>query len=125
MDQFAQEMKERTMQFAVRVARFCRTLPETWEGRHVADQLFRCCTGQASNFSASCRGRTRREFAAKLGTVVEESDETVFWLTFINRAGISDCEELKNLMKEGRELLAIFAASAKTARTDPGLRLTF
>ena len=53
MNEFAVAMQERTMRFAVRLTRFCRTLPETWEGRHVRDQLFRAGTGVASNYHAT------------------------------------------------------------------------
>ncbi|HWW85242.1 MAG TPA: four helix bundle protein [Vicinamibacterales bacterium] len=108
-------LKERTMQFALRVARFCKTLPATWECGHVADQLFRSSTGQASNYFSSCRGRTHREFRAKLGIALEESDETLFWLTFISRSGMSTDKELDYLLGESRELIAIFTASLRTA----------
>jgi len=103
------------MRFAVQVTRFCRGLPETWEGRHVRDQLFRSGTGVASNYSATCRARSRREFISKLGVVVEESDESVFWLKFLKQAEISDTPDGTALLGEARELLAIFIQSAKTA----------
>jgi len=103
------------MLFAVRIASFCRSLTDTWEGRHVADQLFRSSTSLAANYTAACRGRSSREFIAKLGLVVEESDETVFWLTFAIKAGLARGSEASELSDEARELLAIFTASAKTA----------
>ncbi len=103
------------MRFAVRVMCFCRTLPETWEGRHVADQLFRSGTSVAANYHATCRARSHRDFISKIGIVVEESDESVFWLTFAGRSGMQESAEQKELLGEGRELLAIFIQSAKTA----------
>jgi len=108
------------MQFAIRVARFCRTLPNTWEGRHVRDQLFRSGTGVAANYHATCRSRSRREFISKMGIVVEESDESVFSLKFVKRAEISGATEGTELLHEARELLAIFTQSAKTASTNHG-----
>ena len=103
------------MRFALGVLRLCRTLPQDWEGRFIADQLFRSSARTSANYHASCRARSRRDFVAKLGLVVEESDEAVFWLTFIGRAGMNESAEQKDLLNEGRELLAIFVKSAKTA----------
>ena len=110
------------MQFAISVARFCRTLPDTWEGRHVRDQLFRAGTGVAANYRASCRARSHREFISKLGVVVEESDESVFWLKFLKRAEISDTRDQSGLLCEARELCAIFTQSAKTASANGAKR---
>ena len=115
MNQLAEGLKERTMRFAVLIAHFCRTLPHTWEGRHVSDQLFRSGTGVAANYHATCRARSRRNVISKMGVVVEESDESAFWLRFARRMGMADGPELGALLSEAEELLAIFAASAKTA----------
>jgi four helix bundle protein len=118
MNEQAAALQERTMRFAVRITRFCRTLPETWEGRHVRDQLFRAGTGTAANYHAACRARSRRDFISKVGVVVEESDESVFWLRFAKRAEIKDTPEGTELLNEARELLAIFTQSARTASTN-------
>jgi four helix bundle protein len=59
--------------------------------------------------------RSRRDFVNKLGMVIEESDESVFWLTFVGRSALNETSEQKDLLTEGRELLAIFIQSAKTA----------
>jgi four helix bundle protein len=111
----AEELKERTLHFAERVVHFCRTLPKNWEGRHVADQLFGSGTGVAANYHSACRARSRGDFISKLGIVVEESDESVFWLEFAKRVGLHDGPESIKLLNEAEELLAIFIASAKTA----------
>jgi four helix bundle protein len=115
MNQFADQLRERTMRFALRVLRFCRTQSQDWEGRFISDQLFRSSARTSANYHATCRARSRRDFVSKLGMVVEESDEAVFWLTFIGRAGMNESAEQKELLAEGRELLAIFVKSAKTA----------
>ncbi len=103
------------MRFALRVMRLCRSLPTDWESRFVADQLFRASARTSANYHAACRARSRRDFINKLGMVVEESDESVFWLMFVGRSGTNDTAEQKDLLGEGRELLAIFVQSAKTA----------
>jgi four helix bundle protein len=101
---------------------FCASaaiLPTDWEGRFIADQLFRSSARTSANYHATCRARSRRDFVSKLGTVVEESDEAVFWLTFIGRARINETDEQRELLNEGRELLAIFVKPAKTASGNP------
>ena len=82
---------------------------------HVADQLFRSSTSLAANYTAACRGRSTREFISKLGIVVEEADETLFWLNFAIQANLASGSEVAELSKEARELVAIFTSSVKTA----------
>jgi four helix bundle protein len=103
------------MRFALRVMRFCRPLAADWEGRFVAEQLFRAGARTSANYHAACRARSRRDFISKLGMVVEESDESVFWLLFVGRSGMNETAEQAELLAEARELLAIFVQSAKTA----------
>lgn len=103
------------MRYALSVMRFCKTLPDTWEGHFVADQLFRAGARTAANYRSTCRARSRKEFAAKMGTVVEESDESLFWLTFALRSGMRETLEQTDLLNEANELVAIFTSSAKTA----------
>ena len=114
-NEIAEQLKERTMRFALRVMRLCRSLPTEWEGRFIADQLLRASARTSANYHSACRARSRRDFINKLGMVVEESDESVFWLTFVGRSGINETTEQRELLAEGRELLAIFIRSAKTA----------
>jgi four helix bundle protein len=114
-NEIADQLKERTMRFALRVMRLCRTFSGDWEGRFVADQLFRASARTSANYHAACRARSHRDFVNKLGMVVEESDESVFWLTFVGRSGMNETTDQQDLAVEGRELLAIFIQSAKTA----------
>ena len=79
--------------------------------------MFRSCTSAAANYRAACRGRSHRDFTAKLGIAHEESDETQFWLIFIKRGEYSSGTELEYLLHESQELLAILTASVKTANS--------
>ena len=117
-NEIAEQLKERTLRFALRVMRLCRTLASDWEGRFVADQLFRASARTSANYHAACRARSRRDFINKLGMVIEESDESVFWLMFVGRSGMNETADQSELLGEGRELLAIFIQSAKTASTN-------
>lgn len=86
----AEELKKRTKQFAVRIVRLYRALRKTEEGRIVGRQLLRSGTSIAANYRAVCRSRSRPEFIAKIGIVVEEADETVFWLELLVETGTVD-----------------------------------
>ena len=103
------------MRFSLATAAFCRALSTSWEGRRIADQLFRAATSVGANHRAACRARSRREFIAKLGLVVEEADESLFWLEFTERAGLQQGPTLTRLQEEASELLRIFVASSRTA----------
>lgn len=107
------ELLDRTRQFALRVSRFCQTLPHTDEAREAARQLRRAANSVRSNYRASRKGRSRAEFEAKLGIVCEEADECVDWLEYIHDMRIAHDPEL---LQEARELAKIFTKALKTAR---------
>jgi four helix bundle protein len=76
----ADELKDRTKQFALRVLKLVAALPKTIEGRAIASRLVRRGTSVAANYRATCRARSKAEFIAKVGVVLEEADETLLWL---------------------------------------------
>ncbi len=110
------EMKERTKDFAKRVINLCRQLPDTREGRLIGNQIFRSGTSVGANYRASCMARSKAEFIAKLGIVLEEADETLFWLEILSETKVIKANLLESLMKEADELVAIFVVSLKTAK---------
>jgi four helix bundle protein len=91
-------------------------LSKSDEARILGKQLLRSATSVASNYRAACRSRSKPEFYAKICIVVEESDETLFWLELIVEAEIVPGEKANGLMKEAEELLFIFSASKKTTK---------
>ena len=111
-------LKARTKVFALRILRLYRSLP-TKEARILGRQLLRSSTSIGANYRAACRGRSRAEFAAKLGIVLEEADETVFWLELIQEGNIFPAEKLRDLVREANELVSIFVASVRTVKTLP------
>lgn len=114
---FRDQLQLRTYDFSIAVIKFCRTLPRSDEARELASQLRRASNGAASNYRASRRGRSRAEWLAKLGVVVEELDEADHWLAVLRDAGIA--QPPQNLISECKELLAITATSVTTARRNP------
>jgi four helix bundle protein len=79
----ADDLKKRTKQFALRVLKLVAALPQTVAGRAIGGQLARAGTSVGANYRAACRGRSRAEFIAKLGTVEEEADESAYWMEVI------------------------------------------
>ena len=108
------DLEERLVRFAGECIKFCNTLGNTFAENHLKGQLIRSSTSVAANYRAACKARTYKEFVAKLGTVVEEADETLFWLEIIIEKMWVDKSELEIIWKEGNELTAIFVSSLKT-----------
>jgi four helix bundle protein len=109
------DLKARTKRFAVRVFKLVDALPRTIQGRAVANQIIRSGSSVAANYRAACRARSRAEFIAKIGIVEEEADETLFWLELIVDTDLLDLKRIAPLLKEVDELVAIMAASRKSA----------
>jgi four helix bundle protein len=80
--------------------------------------LLRCGTAVAANYRAVCRARSKAEFISKISIVVEEADETVFWLELLGDTGLAPAAKLTLLLKEANELVAICAASLSTAKNN-------
>ena len=110
------ELKDRTKRFAVDAIRLSRELPPTLDGRRIGQQLLDSATSVAANYRASCRARSKAEFISKLGTVLEEADESLFWLELLIEANLVTRERVERLLQEADELTAIFTASVKTAK---------
>ena len=114
MDEMA--LKQRTKEFAHRCVKLSLALPKTLLGKHIAGQLIRCSTSVASNYRASCLAQSKASFIAKISIVLEETDESAFWLEFIIDESLIKRSLVSPLLKESEELTAIFVSSRKTAR---------
>jgi four helix bundle protein len=112
-----EELTERTKKFSHRCVKLAMALPETALGEHLRRQLIRCSTSMAANYRATCLSQSKASFTAKLSIVLEEADETAFWLEFIIDENLLKEKLVKPLLKEAEELTAIFACSRKTAST--------
>jgi four helix bundle protein len=112
----ATELKRRTKSFAIRIVNLFRSLPRSPDAQTLGKQLLRSGTSVAANYRAVCRARSQAEFISKMGIVVEEADETVFWLELLGDTGIVRPERTQNLLNEANELVAIFGASLRTSK---------
>ncbi len=112
----SEELKRRTKEFAHRCVKLSMALPETVLGRHIRGQLIRCATSVASNYRAVCIAQSKASFISKLSIVLEETDESHFWLEFIIDEKLLNKELVEPLLREADELTAIFVSSRKTSR---------
>lgn len=112
------DLKIRTKQFAHSCVKFAVSLPSTYLGKHIKGQLIRASTSVAANYRATCVAQSKPSFIAKISIVVEEADESLFWLEFIRDEGLIDSNngELEKLIRESNELVSIFISSRKTAQ---------
>ena len=112
------ELKDRTKQFALRILKLTAALPNSPEAKIVRNQLGRAGTSVGANYRASCRARSQAEFVAKIGNVIEEADESCFWMELIIEGRFMPAPKVEPLLAEANELTAIMTASRKTAQNN-------
>lgn len=116
MNEKTEQLRDRTKDFAIRIVRLFRALPRSGEAQVIGKQLLRCGTSVGANYRAACCARSRAEFTAKLGIVLEEADESAYWLELLIEIGSVKKERLEDLLREARELSALFTASQRTMK---------
>ncbi len=119
MRERGKELEQRTGTFASEVLRFGRTLPKAAPEQVLGRQLLKAGSAVGANYRAARRSRSKREFLARLGVVVEECDESVYWLELLTRDPACANLDVGVLLQEARELRAIFATSLRTAKLRP------
>lgn len=111
-----EELKERTKKFAHRCVKLALSLPDTYLGNHIKGQLIRCGTSVASNYRAACIAHSKPSFVAKLSIVIEEADESEFWMEFIIDEQLKPKHLVQPLKNEANELTSIFITSRKSVQ---------
>jgi four helix bundle protein len=109
------DLKRRTKRFSLDVIRVCEQLPQRPAARVIANQLLRSATSVGANYRSAFRSRSNAEFVAKIGIVLEEADESVYWIELLCESGLVSGPQIELLLQESEELVAIFAASKLTA----------
>ena len=112
----SESLKERTKRFALQVIRLCRAMPRSSDSLIITRQLLRSATSVGANYRAVCRARSTADFVSKLGIVLEEADETLFWLELLVDSGTAKADAAAPLLREANELVSIFVASLRTAK---------
>ena len=111
--EFIESLKARTKSLAVRIIKMYASVSKSDEGKIVGKQILRSATSVAANYRAACRARSQAEFFAKMSIVVEEADETLFWLEILEQSNLVSTDKLKDLKTEITALLSIFAKARK------------
>lgn len=112
--EFVNAIKARTKKFVLDSIKFYQSLPKSEEAKIIGRQFIRSASSVGANYRAACRSRSKAEFFAKLSIVVEEADETAFWIEILTESNITDSAEAQPLLKEANEILAIVAKARKT-----------
>lgn len=112
------ELKRRTKEFAHRCVKLALALPKNKLGSHISGQIIRCSTSVAANYRASCLAMSKASFVSKTSIVLEETDESAFWLEFVIDENLLPGEKVLPLFNEANELTAIFYSSRKTVQAN-------
>lgn len=111
-----EDLKIRTKKFALRVIKLVQSLPKNMVADVIGRQLLRSGTSVGANTRSAYRGRSKKEFVAKIGIVIEECDESLLWMELLVESKTVEAEKLSSLMKEADELVAIFVSISKKNR---------
>jgi len=112
----SEELKNRTKKFAHRCVKLALELPKRILGDHISKQIIRCSTSVAANYRAALLAQTKASFISKISIVVEEADETEFWLEFIMDEKLMQRKKVLPLFNEAHELSSIFISTRRTAQ---------
>ncbi len=110
------ELQQRTKTFHVGVIKLCSYFPKNAAGYETAKQLIRCAGSVGANYRAACRAKSRADFIYKIEIVLEEADESLYWLEVSKEAKLVEMQELETLTKEANELVSIFNVADITAK---------
>ena len=112
----AEELKNRTKEFAHRCVKLALALPKSALGNHIQRQLIRCATSVAANYRATLLSQTKAAFISKISIVIEDADEAEFWLEFIMDEKLMGSKRVSPLFNEAHELSSIFITTRRTAQ---------
>jgi four helix bundle protein len=115
-NQEPEDLRERTLEFGLRIVKMFGQLPKTDEARTIGRQVLRSGTSIGSNYREARRARSKPEFIAIAGICLKEADETSYWLEMLVRSDIVTEPKLKPLRDECDELIAIFVTIIKKAK---------
>ena len=112
---FAAAFRNRTKDLTLKTLVLFRSLKQSDETKLIGKQLMRCSSSVAANYRAACRARSRAEFFSKISIVVEEADETLFWLEILKESELVNLDEINPLIMEATEILCVVSKARKTA----------
>lgn len=111
------QLEKRTKQFHIDTIKLCLTLPRNVAGYEISKQLIRSSGSVGANYRASARAKSTPDFINKIQIIIEEADESSYWLEIIRETNLLDNDEVKRLIREANELTAIFTSTNKTLKS--------
>jgi len=117
------DLLERTKKFALAIIKFCEKLPKDDTSRVLGRQLLRSGTSVGANYRAAHRAKSKADFISKMGTVLEEADESGYWIELLTEAGTIIANSSAPLHGEPNELVAIAVSSINTTRRNSNLQV--
>src|SRR6266404_2944219 len=117
------DLLDRTKKFALSAIKFCESLPKDETSRILGRQLLRSGTSVGANYRAAHRAKSKADFISKMGTVLEEADQSGYWIELLSNAGKVDSVTSVALRQEADELVAIAVSSINTARRNSDLQV--
>jgi len=116
--EFIESIKNRTKTLAVDIIIYYNSMKKTDATFIVGKQLIRSVTSTAANYRAACLARSKKEFYSKISIVVEEADETLFWLEILNETKLARKQTLEPFIAESLEILKIVSKARKNTNFD-------
>ncbi len=116
-----QNLQIRTKQFALQIIKFCEGLPKDDTSKILSRQLLRSGTSVGVNYRAACRAKSKPAFISKIGDVLEEADESGYWVELLTESGKVDPKAAAPVLSEANELVAIAISSIHIAKRNVGL----
>jgi four helix bundle protein len=118
------DLQKRTKQFNIDIIKVCEILPRNAAGFELAKQIIRSSGSVGANYRATQRAKSKADFIYKLEIVIEEADETMYWLEIMSETGLIDTNNATVLIKEANELVSIFVATVKTTKANNSIKKT-
>ncbi|HTK21099.1 MAG TPA: four helix bundle protein [Mucilaginibacter sp.] len=122
-NEFAEQFRNRTKKFVVDNIKLYRSLPKTEEAKIIGKQLLRSSSSVGANYRAACRARSQAEFHSKISIVVEEADESIFWMEVLIEAEVVQKPQIITLMNEADEILKVTSSARKTVSEKDNFKL--
>jgi four helix bundle protein len=112
------DLEKRTLDFALRIMRFISTFPRNVIADVLGRQLMKAGTSSGADYREANSAESKSDFIHKIAISAKEAAETVYWRKLCLQAPVGNPAESEQLMKEARDLLAIFTACGKTAKAN-------
>jgi four helix bundle protein len=111
--EFSEKMKSKTKRFALDIIKLVSELPNRREAWAISQQLIRAATSVGANYRAATRARSKAEFFSKISIVIEEADESLYWLELLTDSQMMASEKISRLYCDGEEILKILSTARK------------